>query len=246
MWKNERAFVKYVSSRLEAEGLNVMRIESAATAPGCPDMYVMGRGMSTFIEFKNMSDKSIHDGQWRVPWRAGQLAWAMQYLFSHRIEYAGQFHDGMASWTAVGLKDGVLLIRMSVPFKDNLVLKDRHAPYIWLFGRKEFSSLDLRGFFFRHTRRLVPVICAGDTWREYLRRQAGLVIGEKFGGHFVGARVPDDDMLARVAGVDESHMGDDINVDEPEPAARMLIERSMSEKFFQDYQQVIEPCVRLS
>ena len=78
-WTNEEELGKFLMRKLNSCGMKPIRIETAATLNGMPDMYVMGKGFDYFIELKNMPHTSINSKQFKIQWRPGQQAFALEY-----------------------------------------------------------------------------------------------------------------------------------------------------------------------
>lgn len=143
MWKTEKEFGQYVMTRLKREGYSCMRIESASTIAGCPDLWVQGRGDDYFVELKNMPGKKVYDftvagRPVTVHWRPGQQSWAQQYIREHSV-YADNVVRTKASWTFVGCADGIVCIRMGTLYVQNKVsaADDRYGgALLYLFDDK--------------------------------------------------------------------------------------------------------------
>jgi len=232
MWRNEKAFVGHVMQKLKGVGFVPQRIESASTVPGFPDMYVLGLCLSDgyFIEFKNMKDKSITDTIWRVPWRAGQQAWAQEYRRGHELAVRGDFYMNKYSWTFVGLKDGVLLIRMYKLFKDNVVEHVPDAQDIFIFSDEEFARLNIRHFLMAHSYSVIPSILGAPTWGDYLLKQFDLILRYKFMCYSKRVTLPDMGTLTEKSPVKRRPLGaDTIGDAEPSSGERKAIENVFSE-----------------
>lgn len=146
-WNTEKDFGKFVIDKLKSEGLHTMRIESASTITGCPDMYVQGAGDDYFIELKNVK-LNVRD-KCTVPWRPGQQAWALSYLMNHESAMTKYAFKQKHSWTFVGCSDKVLLIRMDSYIKDNVVYTVWSNVYEYSID--EFKSMSLKAFLEMYT-----------------------------------------------------------------------------------------------
>ena len=182
MWKTEKEFGQYIMAKLSKEGAKCIRIESASTISGMPDMYLMGLADDYFIEFKNMKDKSIKDACWKIPWRPGQQGWALDYYDRHSKQYSEAFVKSKHTWTFVGLKDGVLLIRMTVYRKDNVIYASDYFTFV--FSKENLTKLKLSWFLKTYTYVIKPFIHEGDTWYTYLQNWSTYILNECFGGAY--------------------------------------------------------------
>lgn len=165
MWNTEKAFGQYVMQKFKKVGLVPIRIESASTISGMPDIYVMGR-YDYFIELKNMKDKSINSINWKIEWRPGQQAWGQQYAASHSIRVGKEFIRTKYSWTFVGLKDGVLLIRMENYSADAKVYSN--SANVFKFTIDKFRELNLFWFLRTHSQVALPILHKNETWGIFL------------------------------------------------------------------------------
>lgn len=126
---NEKTFGKHILNRLKAAGFDTMRIETASTISGCPDVWTQGAHDDFWIELKSMPTASVHSKTITVPWRPGQQGWAARY----RINHSRVVNDVISikcSWTFVGVKDGFIAIRMLKAFENNLVPLDDEDVFI--------------------------------------------------------------------------------------------------------------------
>lgn len=171
MWVTEKQFCNYIMSKLKSVGFQPIRVESASTISGMPDLYVLGNRDDYFIELKNMKNKSIKDGEWKIPWRPGQQAWAQQYNM-HMFNYFPDCAKNKFSWTFVGLKDGALLIRMENYISTAMVFSNEHvnSHFVFVFNKDELRKLDLALFLTTHSYMCVPMIHKDDTWYTYINR----------------------------------------------------------------------------
>lgn len=123
-YESETKFVAYLKQKLKKEGYDCQRIESGSTGLGIPDLFVQGHGTDFFIEAKNV--KRILPAPFctfTVPWRPGQLAWALRYEEAHCYK--------KVSWTACAFTDGVIFIPMThrhivhnmITFSDSFLFK---------------------------------------------------------------------------------------------------------------------------
>ena len=179
MWATEKDFGKFVMNKLNKEGAKCIRIESASTISGMPDLYVMGFADDYFIEFKNMKNKSINDPLWKIQWRPGQQGWALDYYDRHTKQYGEAFVKSKHSWTFVGLKDGVLLIRMTVYRKDNVIYAKDY--FTFTFSKENLTKLKLSWFLKTYTYVIKPFVHKGDTWYSYLQNWSIYILNECFG-----------------------------------------------------------------
>jgi hypothetical protein len=101
--------------QLKAAGIFHQRIESGETGRGIPDLYIRLAHTELWAELKVMPKASIGDPQWAVPWRAGQQAWAHNYLRN----------GGKYMVTIVAVRDGFLYIPMTQVFPKSIVPSNR-------------------------------------------------------------------------------------------------------------------------
>lgn len=163
MWKNEKLFGKAVMNKIKEESGICFRLETASTAPGMPDLYVMASGVDYFIEFKNMLAKSIKSSAFKIAWRAGQQRFALQYREKMRIFKNVAFDDAddtyiegfeqKFTWTFVGCKDGVLAVPMYQVFDDSIVHSD---DAMYAFTMEEFKKLNVLEFLRAHSQVFTP------------------------------------------------------------------------------------------
>lgn len=188
MWNNEKLFGKYVMMKLKNVGMTPIRIESASTISGMPDIYAMGRH-DYFIELKNMKDKSINSSSWKIEWRPGQQAWAQQYAAAHTVHVGKEFIKTKCSWTFVGLKDGVLLIRMEDYIPDAKVYADNAN--VFMFTTDEFRILDLFWFLRTHSQVALPILRNNMTWGCFLHNAMQYNLNEcELGNHYYDIDYP--------------------------------------------------------
>lgn len=188
VWNIEKEFVQYTMHKLKSVGFSPIRIESASTVSGMPDMYVLGYNDDYFIEFKNMKTKSIHDEEWKIQWRPGQQAWAQEYAAHHTRKVLTDFISTKYSWTFVGLKDGALLIRMEDYKQSNIVSDCLH--YVFKFTKEEYSALNLKQFLWTHSQVVVPILHKNDTLGIFLNRQMRLILEEVLGSYYMNIDYP--------------------------------------------------------
>lgn len=109
MFKTEKDFGKFIMQIFKSQGYNCMRIESASTITGCPDLWVQGMGDDFFIELKNHNSINMNKDTVRVQWRQGQQAWALGYIDHHH-----RVHDNAitakVSWTFVATGDDYIVM----------------------------------------------------------------------------------------------------------------------------------------
>ena len=221
MWKTEKEFGQYVMAKLSKEGAKCIRIESASTISGMPDMYLMGLADDYFIEFKNMKDKSIKDAYWKIPWRPGQQAWALSYHNHHTKRWTGQCIVTKYSWTFVGLKDGVMLIRMARYWQDNAIgIMD--ADDYFVFSNKELTEMSLRRFLQMRTYIVRPVLDhETDTWYALLSKWVRCICTELYTRDYY----PDVDMPCPEDYIDNLHeIIPALTVESLNEQARIIIE----------------------
>lgn len=119
MYQTEKDFGKAVMSALRRLGFTCIRIESASTISGMPDLYVMGYGDDYFIELKNTKRNAPEPGTYKVAWRPGQQGWAAVYKM-HHASITGTKH----SWTVQAFNDKIHCIRMDQVFSDDRPVKE--------------------------------------------------------------------------------------------------------------------------
>lgn len=131
MFNTEKDFGHMIMNKLKRQGYSCMRIESASTITGCPDLWTQGSGHDFFIELKNNKNVGvparcdIHCASpLRVPWRQGQQAWAAQYAARHTRIVNDSVVFKKYSWTFMGLYDDAVAIRMHHVFDDSYVQFD--------------------------------------------------------------------------------------------------------------------------
>ena len=112
MYNTEHDFSKALCSKLKKARTFITRIESHGTSNGIPDLFVAGVGWDCWIELKNMPDKSIYSKVLTVPWRPGQIPWALQYFNTVCT------HNCL---TIVACCDGVVIIPMICAFEKHKV-----------------------------------------------------------------------------------------------------------------------------
>lgn len=161
MWKNEREFSKFILNKLKSNSFEPTRLESAMTESGIPDIYVMGNH-DYFIELKNMPTRSIDDAHWKVMWRPGQQAFAAKYRAQHTIVSKRSHTRIKCTWTIVGLKDGVLAIRMLNVFDKKIV--HRSDPNVFIFEKEQFTSINLNMFLRAQSNVMIHKLGFEETW----------------------------------------------------------------------------------
>lgn len=198
MWSTEKQFGKMIMNKMKQEGLTPIRIESASTISGMPDLYVLGYNNDWFIELKNIKGKSVDSEHWKIPWRPGQQAWAQQYATYHTRRVCKEFLSIKYSWTFVGLDDGVLLIRMSCYKNDAKVLADDYS--VFKFTLDEFRKLNLQWFLRTHSQVVTPILRKDMTWGQYIYRQLKFDIEEVLGHRYLDIDIPaPEDIIDEVA-----------------------------------------------
>lgn len=188
MWSTEKDFGKFVMNKLKKDGLVPIRIESASTISGMPDLYVEGAGDDYFIELKNMNKKHVTDSEWKVPWRPGQQGWSQKYCINHTKKVHEQYIRRKYTWTFVGLYDGVLLIRMAEYNEDSKVHTD--GVHVFKFTTEEFRATNLRLFLKMYTYTVMPVLYDGMSWYTYLSQMVRFFIEEVYGSQYCNVDVP--------------------------------------------------------
>ena len=131
---SEKDFGKSVMAVFKKAGFTCIRIESASTISGMPDLYVMGHGDDYFIELKNSKTNCKTPGQFKVEWRPGQQGWAATYKLQHlHCKFVPVEPDSKisvkkvvskCSWTFQCFNDKIYAIRMEQVFPD-----DRPLPH---------------------------------------------------------------------------------------------------------------------
>ena len=144
MWKTEKDFGQMIMNKLKQEGAKCMRIESASTITGCPDLWVQGAGDDFFIELKNRNDLSLDKGDYRVPWRQGQQAWAQMYHACHTRRITDDAVSRKFSWTFMGCSDGMLAIRMSRYHEDSSI--NHHDFDLFMFSYEQIKDTNFIEF----------------------------------------------------------------------------------------------------
>lgn len=103
-WESEKDFANWFLAREKKHGNMPVRLESRATRTGIPDAVVITHNGCNWYEFKFLPKASINDKKWKILWRPGQKAFALQYLM------ASKNNDWVT--TVVGMEDGYLVIPM--------------------------------------------------------------------------------------------------------------------------------------
>lgn len=119
MYQTEKDFGKAVMSALKKAGCTCIRIESASTISGMPDLYVMGYGDDYFIELKNTKRNAPEPGTYKVAWRPGQQGWAATYKLQHTKRFSTKH-----SWTLQAFNDKIHCIRMDQVFSEDRPAKE--------------------------------------------------------------------------------------------------------------------------
>lgn len=227
MWKTEKEFGQYIMAKLSKEGAKCIRIESASTISGMPDMYVMGKADDYFVELKNMKDKSIKDYQWKIQWRPGQQGWALVYKDYHTRRYGEEFVKSKHTWTFVGLKDGVLLIRMAKLYQNNCV--GNLSTHAFKFTKEQFSKINLAWFLRTYTYIIKPYLKKEDTWYDFLSRWATYILNECFGGAYsydIDLPTPEeyiDDLNTLIPQLTVEKLNEKVNVDDADIIESLIV-----------------------
>lgn len=117
-YRNEAAFSKALCTAMRAKGIFVQRIESGETGKGIPDLFVITKGTSMWIELKRVH-KSCHRCKYvEIPWRPGQQAWLNDVTTR-----------GMKCFTIACFDDGILMIGHHTIWNKNLVPIDNCGFY---------------------------------------------------------------------------------------------------------------------
>lgn len=101
-------------SFLTRNGYITQRIESGTTGVGIPDLYVVCKGGTNWIELKNLKSQTMSSTAFEVSWRPGQQAWALRH---YKV-------SGKNTWTLCALNSGFILIPMIKYYENNLVYKN--------------------------------------------------------------------------------------------------------------------------
>ena len=109
-YRNEAAFSKALCTAMRAKGIFVQRIESGETGKGIPDLYVITKGVSMWIELKRVHDTCSNKKNVDIPWRPGQQAWLNDVR-----------NRGVWTATIACFDDGILYIPHDVLYPKNLV-----------------------------------------------------------------------------------------------------------------------------
>ena len=116
MFKNEAAFSKALTAKLNRDNVQTQRIESHSTSNGIPDLFIQGWGYDCFIELKNDNSYSVGVEKIHVGWRPGQQAWAHNYYICHKNK---------VSLTVISCNDGFIIIPMNHIYKNDTVWMPR-------------------------------------------------------------------------------------------------------------------------
>lgn len=121
MFKTEKDFGKFIMQIFKSQGYNCMRIESASTITGCPDLWVQGMGDDFFIELKNHNSINMNKNLVKVQWRQGQQAWGLSYMDHHHRAHDNAI-TAKVSWTFVATGDDyVIMIPMNKVYPTSTV-----------------------------------------------------------------------------------------------------------------------------
>lgn len=141
MYQTEKDFGKAVMNAFKRLGFTCIRIESASTISGMPDLYVMGYGDDYFIELKNTKRNTPEPGTYKVAWRPGQQGWAATYKLHHTTKDRTKY-----SWTLQAFNDKVHCIRMDRvfsedrPAKESIFVVDKPTDIVRVI--KEYTYVD--------------------------------------------------------------------------------------------------------
>ena len=189
MWSTEKIFGKYVMDVMRRNRMTPVRIESASTISGMPDLLVMDNiSGDSFVELKNIKGKSVHDGSWKIPWRPGQQAWSQTYKANHYIKRDLWFMS-RCSWTFVGLDDGLLMVRMS-QYRSDAKVKAGCDGDVIIMTREEFSACDLPLVMKAQSYVLGIMVTPHMTVRDYLVTVMDMYVHDVLGTHYDGVDVP--------------------------------------------------------
>lgn len=108
-YRNEAAFSKALVTAMRNKGIFVQRIESGETGKGIPDLYVITKGVSMWIELKRIHGTCSNKQYVEIPWRPGQQAW----LYDARAR-------GVVTMTIACFDDGILRIPHTCIWGKNL------------------------------------------------------------------------------------------------------------------------------
>lgn len=188
MWATEKDFGKFMMNKLKKDGLVPIRIESASTISGMPDLYVEGAGDDYFIEFKNCRQADVTSDYWKIPWRPGQQGWAQKYNINHTRNIHNVYTRRKYTWTFVGLSNGVLLIRMCDYNENNRIYCE--DANVFKFTNEQFKTVNIRLFLKMYTYTIVPYLYDNETWFSYITRMMRYYIEELFGSQFYDVDQP--------------------------------------------------------
>lgn len=166
MYESEKSFAVALMNKCRKRGFDVMRVESASTISGCPDVWLQYSGDDWWLELKN-SDAALHGQMLRVDWRPGQIGWAMRYKNNHQYfaRYNGvHFLVTKCSWTVVAARDAYVFYRMrDVPDEGR---PKRHvdvgSPDAFVMSKREYSALDVYALLSQHSYVVTPVFSNSD------------------------------------------------------------------------------------
>lgn len=145
MWELEKDFGESIKTKLKFQKLRCIRIETGTTSVGIPDMFVEGKGDDYFIELKNVKQTFDKKDNIKIPWRAGQQAFAASYMSTHSkscLYY--NININKCSWTFIGMKDGIICVRMNSFYPNNCI--DLHKAGVFVFDRSTWSTLSVSDF----------------------------------------------------------------------------------------------------
>lgn len=135
MFKNEHEFSRWLRHELEHISILAIPIESHGTRNGIPDLFVMGYGSDIWLELKYV--KVIKNFEVRnkitIPYRPGQLAFAMQYTQYHNNKKA------VCTVMAVQFKD-VLKITL-IPLDNETIKFLNERKHTIVFADEAFVDL---------------------------------------------------------------------------------------------------------
>ena len=156
MYDSEKTFGVALMNKCRKQGFDVMRVESASTISGCPDVWLQYAGDDWWLELKNV----LHDvkkDRLKVKWRPGQVGWSVRYKNNHQYwkDYNGiPFLISKCSWTVIALKSIYVFYRMRLVEDDNMI--DLNGPDAFVFDLRGYSALSMRALLSQHSYVVTP------------------------------------------------------------------------------------------
>jgi len=111
MYKNEMDFRKTLCKELRSLGWFIQSVEVGAINRGVPDLFMIKKGVSHWVELKN--SKTSFNPYWHIDFREGQQAWLRRHYT----------HGGHSVVIEAG-KEQMAIHFFSEIIKDNVLTQD--------------------------------------------------------------------------------------------------------------------------